>query len=95
MAHYEYELKLKEHREQEDLIKFLNDINKGINNVFNGYVVPNSIHVHQQYFEFDLTIDANNTDLRMMGVEIAKSSPYLNNIKITYGNSTQIVVRRE
>ena len=72
MAHYEYELKLKEHREQEDLIKFLNDINKGINNVFNGYVVPNSIHVHQQYFEFDLLNFFNITYLRLMSVEIAK-----------------------
>lgn len=95
MAHYEYELKLKKHREQEDLKNFSNNINKEINNVFNGHVVQNSIHVYQQYFEFDLTITANNTDLRMMGVKIAESSPYLNNIKTTYGNSTQIFVRRK
>jgi len=94
LQHYEYELKLKKHRDQEDLRNFTSDIEKGIDNNFQNNIVPNSIKVNEKYFAFDLKKPSINNDLKTMGVEIAKLSTYLDSIKITYNKSTQIFVRR-
>lgn len=90
--HYEYELKKVECRERIDLQKHKNNIKSAISSIFPNNLI-NTV-VHKNYFEFDLASKAEYKDLREMGKEITAEDRQLDDLKVDYGYSTQLFIRK-
>lgn len=89
---YVYELKSNNNRNNVNLIDHAVSITTAIVNVFGSNLL--SVKVHQDYYEFELSMPATQSDKQRVGKEIVKIDSHLNSLKTTYNYGTQLFIEK-